>query len=417
MKRVVVLFLMLMSLSIKAQVKLCLDSMLKVSYTKKYGFSEGLMCLPFYCDPFCTTAYKKTDTVGLCGKFVFVDKNFVVKIKTGFDIPCGVEPKFSEGLCAVSINNYLCFIDTLGQIKISTDLLACSNQKNRIYPFKNGKAKVYKGSGGLRNFYDVYYINKKGERIHEPYLVKVRIKPPPVVIATRGQKKNSSDTEIYVYHPIDNNQFFEPSQLIEKGKFHLSELDYKMLLANKSHNDNRLFVYYECGDYQLERMAEEDSIYCGKFVFTDTFLNVRIAGNFSLPCGFEPEFSEGLCAVAKDNYIVYIDTLGNTVINTGLKACDTAINKASTFKNGIATLYLGDKITKGLYTTLAINTKGERVRLLEFDDLDLAEKLYTKFKNVTIEECANCFIGRGKTNGLWFLVEKSGKVRKKLELK
>lgn len=57
------------------------------------------------------------------------------------------------------------------------------------------------------------------------------------------------------------------------------------------------------------------------------------------------------------------------------------------------------------------------MRLLEFDDLDLAEKSMGKFKNLTLEECANCFIGRGKTNGLWFLVEKSGKVRKKLDLK
>jgi hypothetical protein len=100
-----------------------------------------------------------------------------------------------------------------------------------------------------------------------------------------------------------------------------------------------------------------------------------------------------------------------------LKACDTVLNKASTFKNGIATLYVGDKLTKGLYTTLAVNTKGERVRLLEFDELDLAEKSIGKFKNLNPEECANCFVGKGKTNGLWFLVEKSGKVRKKLDLK
>ena len=39
------------------------------------------------------------------------------------------------------------------------------------------------------------------------------------------------------------------------------------------------------------------------------------------------------------------------------------------------------------------------------------------FSNLSAEEAKNCFVGKGKTNGMWFLVEKSGKVRKKLEIK
>lgn len=405
----------------QAQVKLCIDSTLKVAYIKKYGFSDGLMCMPFYCDPFCQPAYKKVDTVGLCGKFVFVDRNFVVKVKPGFDIPCGFEPRFSEGLCAVSIKNQLCFIDTLGQVKIATDLLACSNHKNRILPFKNERAKVYKGSGTLKNYYEVYYIDKEGKRIREPLLVHVRKKPLPGIASV-----NKKDTSIRV--AINNEipeselelseaDFFEMPRSVPRGKYPMTESDLQMYLKSMPHHDNRMLIYFECGPYQIENMAEEDTVYCGKFVFTDTFLNVKIAGGFNLPCGFEPEFREGLCAVSKNNYIVYIDTMGNTVINTGLKACDTTLNKASTFKNGIATLYVGDKRTKGLYTTQAINIKGERVRLLEFDELDLAEKFVGKFKNLLPEECEGCFVGKGKTNGLWFLVEKSGKVRKKLDLK
>jgi hypothetical protein len=78
---------------------------------------------------------------------------------------------------------------------------------------------------------------------------------------------------------------------------------------------------------------------------------------------------------------------------------------------------VADSLVNGLYTTLAINTRGERVRLLEFDGLDLAEKKLDMFRNLSADEAVNCFVGKGKTNGIWFLVEKSGKVRKKLELK
>lgn len=423
MRKLLLMLLLALAISGQAQIKLCIDSTLKVAYTKRYGFSDGLMCMPFYCDPFCLPAYKKGDTVGLCGKFVFVDKNFIVRIKPGFEIPCGFEPRFSEGLCAVSLSNQLCFIDTLGKVVINTGLPACSNHKNRITPFRNGRAKIYKGSGTLKNFYDVYYIDKAGNRIREPLLVHVKPKPKPkpkpdpVATTIKDSTVRVAIADDFEEPELLSEDFFEMPRNIPKGKYSMPEADYKMYMKNMPHHDNRMLIYYECGQYQIENMAEEDTIYCGKFVFTDTFLNVKIAGGFSLPCGFEPEFREGLCAVSKDNYIVYIDTNGRVVINTGLKACDTALNKASTFKNGIATLYVGDKRTKGYYTTVAINNKGERVRLLEFDDLDLAEKSVGKFKNLTLDECANCFIGRGKTNGLWFLVEKSGKVRKKLDLK
>jgi hypothetical protein len=188
-----------------------------------------------------------------------------------------------------------------------------------------------------------------------------------------------------------------------------------VVLFSKFHGDNRILLFFDCGSYQLEKMDMRDTVYCGKFVFTDTFFNVKIAGGFKLPCGFEPEFSEGLCAVSVDSNIVYIDTLGKIVVQTGLKSCSKENNKVSTFKNGIATLYKGDANVRGLYTTSAINRSGERVRLLEYDDLDLAEGKVGEFKNLNSEEAKNCFVGKGKTNGLWFLIEKSGKVLKKLE--
>ncbi|MEZ4804037.1 MAG: hypothetical protein R2852_00730 [Bacteroidia bacterium] len=211
--------------------------------------------------------------------------------------------------------------------------------------------------------------------------------------------------------------FLVPVKRLPKGKYPIEDHLASKLLSEKSHNDNRILVYFECGAYQLENMNSSDTINCGNFVFTDTFFNVKIAGGFSLPCAFEPEFSEGLCAVSIDSMIVYIDTMGNQVINTGLKACNNENNKVSTFKNGIATLYKGDPSVKGLYTTSAIDRTGQRVRLLEYDGLDLAEGKVDMFKNLNAEEAKNCFVGKGKSNGLWFLIEKSGKVRKKLDLK
>ena len=409
MKKLLVISLFLFVFRAESQIKLCIDSSLKVAYTKKYGFSEGLMCMPFYCDPFCPQPYKKNDTLNLCGKFVFVNTDFVLKIKPFFELPCWFEPKFSEGLCAVSVYNQIVFIDTSGNIVFKTELQSCSPHRNRVLPFKGGKAKVYKGSGTLKNFYDVYYIDRKGNRIREQVVLNVRLKPLPEIIAKR-------DSAI-AYQPVVVSPVFELPFKASKGKYPLENSEYLKVLANTPHRDNRMLLFFDCGPYQLENMSDEDTMYCGKFVFTDTFLNVKISEGFKLPCGFEPEFSEGLCAVSKDSFIVYIDTVGRVVINTGLRSCDTIINKASTFRNGIATLYIGDRYVRGLYTTLAINTKGERVRLLEFDDLELAEKKWEMFKNLKLEECANCFVGKGKTNGLWFLIEKSGKVRKKLDLK
>lgn len=399
---------------LSAQVKLCLDSTLKQAYIKRYGFYDGLMCVPFFCDPFCTS-YKKNDTIGLCGKFVFVDTGFRVKVRPGFEIPCYFEPRFSEGLCAVSIDNKIAYIDTTGKVVLKTDLLSCSSGKNRVHGFKNGFAKVYKGSGGIRNIYDIYYIDIKGKRQPQTVMVKVKLKPKPVLVV--NEPKIPEDTSKAVTRPVFTMPVFELPRTLPKGKYPITKEQADMMLSSIPHKDNRMLIYFDCGPYQLENMSDDDTVYCGKFVFTDSAFNVKISGRFSLPCGFEPEFSEGLCAVSKDGYLVYIDTNGMVRVNTGLKSCDTIVNKASTFRNGIATLYIGDKSVKGLYTTIAINTNGERVRLLEFDELELAELKVGLFKNLTLEECANCFVGKGKTNGIWFLIEKSGKVRKKLELK
>lgn len=432
MKRLFLFLFLLAQLNAGAQVKLCIDSVLTQAYRAKYGMSEGLMCVPFYCDPFCKINYKKTDTAGLCGRMVFVDKNNFVKIKAGFELPCWFEPKFSENLCAVSIGGQIAFIDTLGVVKIKTGLSACSNQKNYVRPFKNGKSKVYKGSGGLKNTYDVFYIDNSGKRIPYSVAVKVKIKPipKPPILAVRGVKDtmkfagniqqhvkiegNAVNTPVKEEYPIP--AFELPSKVI-KGKYPMKPENLAVLKAKTPHKNNRMLVFFECGQYQYENMHAADTAYCNKFVFTDSALNIKISGGFKLPCNFEPEFSEGLCAVSVANEIVYIDTNGNVMIRTGLLACDSILNKASTFRNGIATLYIGDKSIKGLYTTIAINTRGERVRLLEFDDLDLAETKIGLFRNLTPEESVNCFVGRAKNNGYWFLIEKTGKVRKKLELK
>jgi hypothetical protein len=390
-----------------AQVKLHLDSMLKVAYIKKYKFSEDLMCVPFFCDPFYESQYKKGDTVGLCGRFVFVNRDFMVKVRPVFDMPCWFEPKFSEGLAAVSIDQKIAFIDTLGNTRITTDLLSCSNHRHRVLPFKNGKAKVYRGSGTLKPYFEVYYIDRQGKRIREQVLVyvKERNKPLPQPVITLPTVERDTSKPV-----------FELPTVFARNKYPLPEAEAAMYKTMHPHSDNRMLLYYQCGPYQFENMDLRDTVFCNKFVFVDTFFNIKIQG-FSLPCAFEPEFSEGLCAVGIDSTIVYIDTNGHVMINTGLASCNSEFNKASTFKNGIATLYKGDKNVKGLYTTVAINTKGERVRLLEFDELELAEKKVDMFSNLTPEEAVNCFVGKGKTNGLWFLIEKSGKIRKKLVLK
>lgn len=388
-----------------SQTKLYLDSMLKESYLKKYPFSENLTCIPYFCDPNFHHLISKKDT-HLCGKFVFVNKQFEVKVPPIFQLPCHFEPKFGEGWCAVNINNELVFIDSTGKTQLNTKLLACSPNKNKILPFKNGKAKVYKGSGGVRNYFDVYYIDKRGQRI--PEIIYVNIKPKNKKIETliaSNTKKDSSK-------PI-----FDLPLVITKNKYPISELEAEKYKRKTKHQNNRMLLYYECNENMLEKIAAEDTVYCNKFVFVDTFFNVKISQGFQLPCSFEPEFSEGLCAVSIDSQIVYIDTIGKVVIKTGLASCSKEHNKATTFKNGIATLYKGNSSNNGDYQITAINTFGERVRLLEFDNLELADKIIDKFSNLTIEETTNCFVGKGKTNGLWFLVEKSGKVKKKLELK
>ncbi len=400
--------MILCSSLLKGQTKLYLDSTLKEAYIARYPFSENLLCIPFYCDPFFVAKIAKSDT-SMCGKYVFVNRNFEVKIRPVFEIPCAFEPKFSEGLCAVNINNQIVFIDTFGKPQINTGLVACSPQRNRVSPFKNGKSRVLKGSTGNKSYTEVYYINKLGKRLKTPAFVKVKIKDKPIIIVVVKDPVKPQDT---FRTPV-----FDLPRVLVKNKYHVKPEEAAMLLKMRPHKDNRMLLYYECGPYQMENMAPSDTLYCGKFVFTDTLFDVKIGSGFQLPCAFEPEFSEGLCAVAIDSQIVYIDTLGRVKIKTGLASCNKELNKASTFKNGIATLYKGDAKIPGLYTTIAINTTGERVRLLEFDELELAEKMVAKFSNLTIEECADCFVGKGKTNGFWFLIEKSGKVRKKLILK
>jgi hypothetical protein len=406
MKKLFLVGLMLASNALWSQLKLHLDSQLRTAYEKKYSFSEGLMCIPFYCDPFYDQFYKKGDTDNLCGHYVFVDKNYHVKVKSNFDLPCWFEPKFGEGLAAVNIENTISFIDTNGHLVFSTQLNSCNQQRNIVWPFRNGKAKVYQGGNGLKQYYQIYYIDKNGRRIPPKALVRVKLKGFEPVLVVKN------DVPIA---PVPS--FLVPVRRLPKGKYPIEESQAVKLLNARIHKDNRLLVYFECGSYQLENMNASDTSNCGKFVFTDTFFNVKIAGGFSLPCAFEPEFSEGLCAVSMDSMIVYIDTMGNQVINTGLKACNTENNKVSTFKNGIATLYKGDPSVRGLYTTSAIDRTGQRVRLLEYNGLDLAEGKVELFKNLSAEEAKNCFVGQGKSNGLWFLIEKTGKVRKKLDLK
>lgn len=395
-----------MCLGLRSQTKLFMDSMLKQAYIAKYKFSEGLMCVPFYCDPFMDSRYKKQDTLGLCGRYVFVNRDFEVKIRPVFSIPCWFEPRFGEGLCAVNINGEIAYIDTSGKVSVRTGLTACSQQRNRAAPFKNGRARIFHSIGTLKPYYDVYFIDKNGNRIPERFKVFVKVKGKPPVLP------KPIDTTVVVVRP----PIFELPKVFARNKYPLPEAEARSYRQQHSHQDNRMLVFFDCGAYQMENMALADTVLCGQFVFTDSMFNVRIKG-FQVPCAFEPEFSEGLCAISIDSTIMYIDTLGKVVINTGMHACNPENNKASTFRNGIATLYHGDKNVKGIYTTTAINNKGERVRLLEFDDLELAEKKVDMFSNLTPEEAANCFVGRGKTNGIWFLVEKSGKIRKKLEKK
>lgn len=415
MRRLTGIWFIFVSFALQGQVKLHLDSQLLKAYESRYPWGENLLCIPFYCDPFYESFYNKSDTVGLCGRYVFVDRSYAVRIRPGFDMPCWFQPRFSEGLCAVSKDGQIVYIDTTGVVRIHTGLQACSPQKNKVLPFKNGRSKVYRGGVVLKHYYDIYYIDRNGNRIPAKAIVKVKPKPPPtpVIVASVTppvQSNSSAPTKESDANPV--NPYFELPVKNPGGKYHPEPMEASVLLKGKVYKDNLLLLYYNCGAYQIERMGIEDTSYCDKWVFTDTFFNVRIAGGFTLPCGFEPEFSEGLCAVAKDSMIVYMDVNGRTVVQTGLKACSPENNKASTFRNGIATLYAGSPQVKGLYTTIAINTKGERVRLLEFDDLELAELKVGLFSNLTPEEAVNCFVGKGKTNGLWFLVEKSGKIRK-----
>ncbi len=408
----------LISFNLKGQIKLHLDSSLVVYYKKTYKINNNRLLIPFYCDPFYEHLYKKTDTLKLCGKFVFVDSAMNLKIRPFFELPCWFNPYFQDNLCAVSVQNELVYIDTLGNIKIKTGLAACSNNKNKAYPFKNNKARIIKGSNTLKKYFTAIYIDTLGNPIKSQIAIKV--KPKPILIVT-NPKKTVEPIEIKpdIITSETNTPKLDFSFIPKKSpklKYFIPEREAE-IIRGKNNGKNLFLIQYQCGSYQIENMNLDDTVFCNKYVFVDSNFNVKIAKNFEIPCAFEPEFSEGLCAVGFDSMIVYIDTLGQIRIKTDLKVCDQSYNKASTFKNGIATLYKGDPKLKGYYQTIAINTLGERVRLLEFDDLELAELKWQLFKNIELRETSQCFIGKGKTNGIWFLIEKSGKIRKKLELK
>ena len=410
--------LTIISFKLNGQVKLHLDSSLVTHYKKVYRINNNRLLIPFYCDPFYEHLYKKTDTLKLCGKFVFVDSNMNLKIKPFFDLPCWFNPYFQENLCAVSLQNELVYIDTLGNIKIRTGLSACSNNKNKAYPFLNSQARLVKGSNTLKKYFTAIYIDTFGNPIRPQIAVKV--KPKPILIVSNPKKPiETVETKpdiITVETSTPKLDFSFIPKKSPKLKYFIPEGEAE-IIKDKNKGKNLFLIQYQCGSYQIENMNLEDTVFCNKYVFVDSNFNVKITKNFEIPCAFEPEFSEGLCAVGYDSVIVYIDTMGQIRIKTDLKACDPSYNKASTFKNGIATLYKGDPKLKGYYQTIAINTSGERVRLLEFDDLELAELKWQLFKNIELSETNQCFIGKGKTNGIWFLIEKSGKIRKKLELK
>lgn len=399
------------------QVKLHIDSTLLNYYKKTVKVNNNRLLIPFYCDPNYEHLYKKNDTINLCGKYVFVDSLMNLKINPIFELPCWFNPYFQENLCAVSVKNEIVYIDTFGNIKIKTGLKACSNNQNKAYPFKNSKARLIKGSSGLKKHFSVLYIDTNGNYIKPKISVKVKPKLIDIVVNTRPKQPEDIKTELVSLDTIKPkfDLSFIPKK-IPKLKYFIPDNEAK-IIKEKNEDKNLFLIQYQCGNYQIENMNLEDTIFCNKYVFVDSNFNIKISKNFQIPCAFEPEFSEGLCAVGFDSVIVYIDTLGKIVIRTNLKHCDLANNKASTFKNGIATLYIGDPKLKGYYQTIAINTSGERVRLLEFDDLELAELKWQLFKNISFEETNQCFIGKGKTNGIWFLIEKSGKIRKKLELK
>jgi hypothetical protein len=412
------LFIASLCLKLNGQVKLHLDSSLVAHYKKVNKHNNNRLLIPFYCDPFYEHLYKKTDTVKLCGKYVFVDSSMNLKIKPSFELPCWFNPYFQDNLCAVSVQNEIVYIDTLGNIKIRTGLSACSNNKNKAFPFKNNKARLVKGSNTLKKYFTAIYIDTLGNSIKPQIAIKV--KPKPVLIVS-NPKKNVVPVEIKpdivtVETNIPKLDFSFIPKKSPKLKYFIPEVE-AQIIKEKNKGKDLFLIQYQCGSYQIENMNLEDTVFCNKYVFVDSNFNVRIAKNFEIPCAFEPEFSEGLCAVGFDSVIVYIDTFGQIRIKTDLKACDPSYNKASTFKNGIATLYKGDPKLKGYYQTIAINTAGERVRLLEFDELELAELKWQLFKNIELSETSQCFIGKGKTNGIWFLIEKSGKIRKKLELK
>ncbi len=412
------LIITLLCVKVNGQVKLHLDTSLITHYKKVNKSNNNRLLIPFYCDPFYEHLYKKTDTLKLCGKFVFVDSAMNLKIKPFFDLPCWFNPYFQENLCAVSVQNELVYIDTLGNIKINTGLAACSNNKNKAFPFKNNKARLVKGSNTLKKYFTAIYIDTLGNPIKSQIAVKFKLKP--ILIVSNPKKPvNPIDTKpdiINVEPNVPKLDFSFIPKNSPKLKCFIPEREAE-IIKEKNKGKSLFLIQYQCGSYQIENMNLEDTVFCNKYVFVDSNFNVKIAKNFEIPCAFEPEFSEGLCAVGYDSMIVFIDTLGQIRIKTNLKACDPSYNKASTFKNGIATLYRGDPKLYGFYQTIAINTAGERVRLLEFDDLELAELQWQLFKNIELSETSQCFIGKGKTNGIWFLIEKSGKIRKKLELK
>src|SRR5690606_14506627 len=165
-----------------------------------------------------------------------------------------------EGYCGVAQKGMLVYLDSNGNTSIQTGLRSCSSDKHKLGRLNGGRARVYKGYGKFRHYYEVYEIDRSGKRIKASARIKVRIRP--IFVSNEDRKDSNVIAGIPDFennYPIPETLFFEMPILAAKGKYHLPLEEQKRILEMRPHRDNRMLLLYTCNEYQLSNMAAADT--------------------------------------------------------------------------------------------------------------------------------------------------------------
>lgn len=407
--------------------------MLRQVFLAKTNFYNGLALIHYVCDG---VNYKKMtkQELALCDGYVFIDTGFRVKIGPVFEVPCTFYPRFSEGLCAVSIKGMMSYIDTTGKVKFSLGLKSCTPKEwVNAGPFNKGIAVINTGDNKSNKPLKKFYINTSGEKVRKPFIIPavlagiagskkpyipkpqdpaiVANRPPDLVIVEDTENNNNGNNN----NDNNNNGNLNPGKTYIHDKWLLDDKAKKAFYARKPFVNGIAFVEYKCNDKILSQIDEQTATYCGKYVFVDSALNVKFPVAFDKPCAFLPEFSEGLSPASVNGKIVYINLKGETVINLNIPNCGAEMIVPGPFEDSVAVIQKGNPETNGFDPLYRIDRQGNKLPNLGFDNLLPAAYGVGKYTGLTVADTPGRYIGKGPTNGIWFLVDAKGRVLRKLD--